>query len=186
MKACTAALAARVVLVVGCVFGQAAHADFLVRGPDGRRIVLHDDGTWRYLDVQRSARAAEAPKDQGEAELVLRRKIENGNNCGFVVRLSNQMPYEIRNLVLHYAALRADGVVYDTVSSKSGFGSLRPGDSQDREFQFLGIPCKDIARVQVVGGDRCEMGDLHKFSEGRGRCLARVRVVESDLVRFDK
>jgi hypothetical protein len=30
------------------------------------------------------------------------------------------------------------------------------------------------------------MGDLYKFSETKGQCLARVRVVESDLVRFDK
>jgi hypothetical protein len=30
------------------------------------------------------------------------------------------------------------------------------------------------------------MGGLQKFSDEKGQCLARVRVVESDLVRFDK
>ena len=59
-------------------------------------------------------------------------------------------------------------------------------EKQRREFEFTGIACQDIARVQVVGGDRCEMGDLHRFSDLKGQCLERVRVVSSDLVRFDK
>ena len=44
----------------------------------------------------------------------------------------------------------------------------------------------EIGGVQVGGGDRCEMGDLDKFSSVRGECLARVRVMASDVVRFDK
>ena len=54
------------------------------------------------------------------------------------------------------------------------------------KIDFLGIACQDIVRVQVVGGDRCEMGDLDKFSQKKGECLARVGVVASDVVRFDK
>jgi len=30
------------------------------------------------------------------------------------------------------------------------------------------------------------MGDLDRFSGETGKCLARVRVVASDLVRFEK
>ena len=63
---------------------------------------------------------------------------------------------------------------------------MKPGDKLLRDLDFLGIACRDIVRVQVVGGDRCDMGDLDKFSLAKGQCLARVRVVESDLVRFDK
>jgi hypothetical protein len=63
---------------------------------------------------------------------------------------------------------------------------MKPGNKQSREFEFFGIKCEDIARVQVVGGDRCVMGDLHRFSDATGQCLARVRVAASDLVRFDK
>jgi hypothetical protein len=63
---------------------------------------------------------------------------------------------------------------------------MRPGDTLIRDIDFNGITCQDIVRVQVAGGDRCDMGDLDKFSGVKGQCLARVRVVESDLVRFDK
>jgi hypothetical protein len=88
--------------------------------------------------------------------------------------------------VPYFSAYRTSGVVYDTVSSASSFSTLKPGDRQDREFDVNGLPCQEIARGQVVGGDRCEMGDLHKFSEVKGQCLARVRVLSSELVRFDK
>ena len=86
----------------------------------------------------------------------------------------------------YYAAYRADGVIYDTVASGSSFASMKPGDKLIRELDFAGIACRDIVRLQVVGGDRCDMGDLDKFSATDGQCLARVRVVPSDLVRFDK
>ena len=59
-------------------------------------------------------------------------------------------------------------------------------DEQGREFEFVNITCPKIARVQVVGGDHCELGDLSKYSAKKGECLARVRVVASELVRFDK
>jgi len=165
---------------------QAARADFELTGPDGRRIQLKDNGTWRYVDAMDKDQAAENTKEAGEAVLLLERRIERGNNCRFAVRLVNNLPYEIRSLVPYYSAYRANGVIYDTVSSPSAFTGVKPGDKQGREFEVTGIACPDIARVQVVGGDRCEMGDLHKFSEGKGQCLARVRVVGSDLVRFDK
>ena len=75
-------------------------------------------------------------------------------------------------------------MLYDTVSS--GSGSLKPGNTQTREVEFAGILCQAIARVHVAGGDRCEMGDLNKWSSEKGECLARVRIMESDLVRFEK
>ena len=102
------------------------------------------------------------------------------------MRLENKLPYEIRSLVPYYSAYRADGVIYNTSSGGQGFSSLRPGDSQRREIEFEGIPCNAISRVQVVGGGRCQMGELDKFSATSEQCLARVRVVRSDLVRFDK
>jgi hypothetical protein len=157
-----------------------ALADFEVTGPDGRRILLRQDGTWRYVELR--------DKDKAP-NLVLERKIERDRSCRFAVRLTNTLPYEIENLVLYYSAYRADGVIYDTVSAGSAFVSMKPGDKQVREFEFVGLACRDIARVQVVGGDRCNMGDLNRWSDQsqyKGQCLARVRVEESTLVRFDK
>jgi len=179
-------LLGRFLLVAGIVLSHAARADFELTGPDGRRILLKDNGTWQYVEGMWQDLAEGKPKEAGEAVLLLERKIERGNGCRFVVGLVNDLPYEINSLVPYFSIYRANGVIYDTVSSPTAFTAVRPGDKLVREFEFTGIACQDIARVQVVGGDRCEMGDLHKFSEGKGQCLARVRVEASDLVRFDK
>ena len=198
-----------VLLAAGMALSLAA-ADLELSGPDGRRILLKDDGTWRYLDAKDKPRAKDAvetrdkaeakgeardtaetkdkapdkPRITGEALLRLDRKTEIGSNCRFEVRLVNNLGYEIRSLVPTFSALRANGVIYDSVLT--AFQSLRPGDSQTREIQFRGIPCPDITRVQVAGGDRCVMGELDRWGAADGQCLARVRVQASDLVRFDK
>jgi len=174
----------------------AAAADFEVTGPDGRRVLLKDDGTWRYVEpggkdpgkekpAEKSAeKPAEKPKIVGEAVLRLERRDEIGGGCRFALQLANNFPHVIQSFVPTFSAIRANGVAYD--SQNAGFISLRPGDSQTQEIQFRGIGCRDIARLQVSGGDRCVVGDLDRFSPADGECLARVRVVESNLVRFDK
>ena len=177
---------ARVLLVAGLALSHTAQADFELTGPDGRRILLKDDGTWQHLEASGKARSDDKSRTAGEAVLTLERKMETGNGCRFVVQLVNNLPYEIRSLLPYYSVSRGNGVVYDTVSSNSGFTAVRPGDKQVRDFEFVGIACQEIARVQVVGGDRCVMGDLHKYTDEKGQCLARLRVVASDLVRFDK
>lgn len=163
---------------------SAARADFEVTGPDGRRIVLKDDGTWRYAEAGKESAppAAKPPKD--EAVLTLERRVEVGPNCRFGFRLANDLSYEIRNIVPYFTVFRANGVKYD--SRGVGFFSIKPGNSTYREIEFAGITCQEIARLQVSGGDRCIMGDLDKFSSETGACLERVRVVPSELVRFEK
>lgn len=176
----------RVLLVLGIALSCSARADFELTGPDGRRILLKDNGTWSHLEGTDKVQSVDKSKEAGEAVLLLEAKVERGDGCRFVVRLVNDLPYEINSLVPYYSMYRASGVIYDTVSSPSSFTGLKPGDKQTREFEVRGITCKDIVRVQVVGGDKCVMGDLNKFTDGKGMCLARVRVVQSDLVRFDK
>jgi hypothetical protein len=176
--------AAGALLAAATLFGApAARADFEVTGPDGRRILLKDDGTWRYVDA-----AAKAPKKDGEtaseAVLTLLYRKESGPNCRFGLRLANNLPYEIDNIVPTFSVYRADGVLYETKGR--GFFSVKPGNSQDREVEFRGIACNEIKRLQVGGGDRCGMGELTRFSAQSGECLARVRVVESQVLRFDK
>jgi hypothetical protein len=186
MKRTTSRTALAVMLVAGLSLAQVVQADFELADRDGRRILLKDNGTWQYVDGTGKEQPGEGAKDPGTARLQLERRTERGNGCRFAVRLVNTLSFEIRSFVPSFAIYRANGVMYDTVSSRSSFASLKPGDRQDREFEVNGIACQDIARVQVVGGDRCEMGELHKFSDGKGQCLARVDVVPSDLVRFDK
>jgi len=205
--------AVRWICAVGALVAgmSVALADFEVTAPDGRRILLKDDKTWAYVEkpAPKPAKAAEAKagekttdakdvkddkagndekvaekKDEGEAILSLVGKMPGNRICRFQLRLVNNLPYEIRSLVPEFSVYRANNVVYDSVFS--GFAFLKPGDSQQREVRFNGIACEEITRIQVGGGDRCEMGELDKFSSVRGQCLSRVRVVGSDIVRFDK
>jgi hypothetical protein len=162
----------------------AAGADFEVTAPDGRRILLKADGTWRYVDADEKAPAVDKPKATGEAVLALERRAEAGPNCRFGLRLANNTNYEIRNIVPYFSAYRANGVLYETLSI--GFYSINPGNNQYREVLFRGITCQEISRLQVSGGSRCEMGDLDRFSYVAGACLERVRVVPSELLQFDK
>jgi len=178
-------------------------ADIELKTPDGKRVLLKDDKTWRYLDEPAKAEAkpaaegaaatagdakdakdAVAKKDEGEAILSLEGKIAGNRICRFQFKLVNNLPYEIRSLVPELSVYRANNVVYDSVFT--GFSFLRPGDSQVREARFNGIACEEAVRLQVGGGDRCEMGELDKFSNAKGKCLSLVRVVPSGVVRFDK
>jgi hypothetical protein len=176
---------ASVALFVGALAAwPAAYADFEVTAPDGRRLLLKDDGTWRPLGTSDKDSAGDPSAETGVAILRLERKTDAPPGCRLALKLVNTFPYEIRSLVLSFSALRPTGVVYETISA--GFFLIKPGDSQSREAQFQGITCPDIARVQVGGGDRCVMGDLDRYSIGEGVCLAQVRVVASDLMRFEK
>ncbi len=175
-------------LVAGWALLSVAQADFEVTGPDGRRIMLRDDGTWRYVDAK-GKEPAKDPKgkpreETGEAVLRLEGRTEIGSSCRYELRLVNNLPYEIRSIAPTFSALRSNGVSYDSVLAT--FQTIRPGDSQRREIQFRGIGCQDIARVQVLGGDRCVMGELDRFGHPDGACLKLVRVMASELVRFDK
>lgn len=185
--------AAGILLGALALAGGPALADFEVTAPDGRRILLKDDNTWRYVDAKPAQAAAPADakpaakppaKETGEAVLQIESRADVDRNCRIQLRLVNHLPYEIRSLVPEFSAYRANGVVYDSLFASFQF--IKPGDEQRREVRFRGIACQDISRLQVGGGDRCDMGDLDKFTPVKGKCLALIRVVPSDLVRFDK
>jgi hypothetical protein len=176
----------KMLFIAGMTLASAVSADFELTGPDGRRILLKDNGTWQYVQTNDKDRTADKSKQDGEAILVLERTDQRGSGCQITVRLDNKLPYEIRSLIPYYSVYRTNGVIYDTVSGAKGFNSIKPGDKQSREIEFAGISCNEISRVQVVGGGRCQMGDLDKFSATQEQCLARVRVAGSELLRFDK
>lgn len=166
-----------------------AMADMVVSGPDGRKIVLKDDGTWRYQDAASAAGKADPkgqpkPEQGPQADLRLLRKVERGVNCRLVFSLTNNLPYAIGNIVPYFAVFRANDIMHDTQSA--AFHTIRPSDTVEREVDYGRITCAEIARVQVLGGDRCDMGELNKYSPQDGQCLARVRVVPSELARFSK
>lgn len=190
-------------ILLGAVAGTAAiAADIELSTPDGRKVLLKEDMTWRYADTD-AAKAGEKPaadaaadkpkdknaatakpKDEGEAILTLEEQIPGNRICRFRFKLVNNLPYEIRSLVPELSVYRGKDVLYDSVFT--GFSFLKPGDTQTREARFNGIGCDDIVRLKVGGGDRCEMGELDKFTSAKGKCLSLVRVVPSQIVRFDK
>lgn len=186
-------------ILLGTVLGAVAFAaDIELTAPDGRKVLLKDDMTWRYVDADAAkagekpaadgsadkASVAAKPKDEGEAILSLEERIPGNRICRFRFKLVNNLPYEIRSLVPELSVYRGKDVVYDSVFT--GFSFLKPGDTQMREARFNGIACDDIVRLKVGGGDRCEMGELDKFSAAKGRCLSLVRVLPSQIVQFDK
>lgn len=181
-------------VLLGAVAGTVAvAADIELTTPDGRKVLLKEDMSWRYVDgdaakaadkAKEKDAAAAKPKDEGEAILTLEERIPGNRICRFRFKLVNNLPYEIRSLVPELSVYRGKDVLYDSVFT--GFSFLKPGDTQTREARFNGIGCDDIVRLKVGGGDRCEMGELDKFSSARGKCLSLVRVVPSEIVRFDK
>ena len=115
---------------------------------------------------------------------MLEQRQDVPGGCRFEFVLTNTLPYEIGSLVPQFTVYRANDVAYN--AQTASFGRIRPGDQSRRALRFGGIACAEIARLQVGGGDRCEMGDLNKFSEANGQCLARVRVLPSSLLPFEK
>jgi len=172
-------------LVLSALSLPVAGADFELKDAQGRRILLKDDGTWRYVEAPAPGDAASAPaQEQPQAELHLVRRQDLPGGCRFEFSLVNALTYDIGSLVPQFTVYRGNDVAYNTQSLS--FGPVRPGDRISRHLQFRGIGCEDIVKLQVHGGDRCDMGDLNKFSDANGQCLARIRVVASDLMPFEK
>jgi hypothetical protein len=168
-----------------------AQADFELKDGDGRRILLKDDGTWRYLDEKPAA--AEAPASSASepakepppmAELRVVGKSDTSAGCQFDLLLLNTLPYEIRSLVPEFGAIRTSGVTY--AMQAAAFIGIKPGDELRRSVRFAGIRCSDVEKVLVQGGDRCVMGDLERYGGAKGACLARLKLVPTELVRFEK
>ena len=168
-----------VAVIAGLGVLPAAWTDFEVKAPDGRTLLILDNGTWRAVTSASAATPAGAL-----AELQVTRRVETGESCTYTVTLINQLPYEIGSFVPDLAVFRTNGVEYASLSIS--FTAIKSGDRRQREAHFSGIACSAIARLQVQRGDRCEMGDLNRFSDANGQCLARVRVTPSDLVKFEK
>lgn len=172
-----------VLLIIALAPFLAARADMETTTPDGRKVLLKDDGTWSYVETEK-------PADQekivvtGEGVLTLEQMVDLGQNCRIGFRLQNDTNYEIRSIVPRFVIYRKNGVAYE--GRTLGFYSINPGNSLYRESLFRGISCADIGRIQVAGGERCTMGDLDRFAYTGGACLDRVRVVPSDRVQFDK
>ncbi len=148
-----------------------------VVSPDGRHVLLRDDHTWEYLEVE------QLPADESAVLSVVNIK-ELSNACDVGFRLTNNLPYRIKSLVPSFSVYNRDQVLFDT-QSKS-FNSIKPTRSQYQRVRFIGITCPEISHIRLLGADRCTMGPFTKFDSGDGECLKRVYVQESDLIKVLK
>lgn len=148
-----------------------------VVSPDGRHVLLRDDHTWEYIEVE------QLPADES-AVLAVVNVEELSNACDVGFRLTNNLPYKIKSLVPSFSAYTTDQVLFDT-QSKS-FNSIKPTRSQYQKVRFIGITCPNISHIRLLGADRCTMGPFTKFDSGDGECLKRVYVQESNLIKVLK
>ncbi len=156
-----------------------AHAGMEVITPDGKRALLKDDGTWIYVDA-----LSDGEQKARFAYLTVENERAHGRNCTYGLRLQNDLTTEIKDIVLFFAAHNHEGVMYETATR--GFQRIKPTNSQYKEIMFRDISCDDIQYIRVHGGDRCEIGDLNKFSAEKGTCLEQVYVESSDLINIFK
>lgn len=181
-----APLAALLLSIAPAGWAQQPAADIEVTTPDGRKVVLRADGTWRHVEPAAAAgpdaAASGPPPVPAELQLVGRSDVPGG--CQFQLSLHNRLGYEIRSLVPDIQVVRSGGQTY--IELHLGFSRVLPGDTQLRNLRVAGLGCREIEKLQIGGGDRCDMGDLNKYTDGKGLCLARVAVKPSNLVVFEK
>jgi len=164
-------------LLAGALLSAGAHAQIDAVTADGKRVRLFDDQTWAYVDEPADAAA---PGLRLEIESMRAER----DHCVFGLRLHNNAAYTVVSLVPQFAAILDGGVVFDTVFV--GFQSIKPTQSQYQRLIIERMACERIVQIQVLGGDRCNMDDLDRYSPADGACLRRVELVPSTLVRFVK
>ena len=145
--------------------------------PDGRRVLLRNDNTWEYIQVEQAD-----PSQSALMEVANIKSLRNA--CKVGIRLTNNLGYKIKSLVPSFSAYTRDGVRYETLSV--AFSSIKPTRNQYRQIQFIGLTCGDIERVQVHGAGNCSMGPMDKFNEAEGECLSHIHVLASDLISISK
>ena len=145
--------------------------------PRGRHVLLKNDHTWEYLEV-------EQPPAEKSAVLSVVNIKNLRNACGIGFRLTNNLPYLIKSLVPRFSAYTRDQIKFDTLSTSFDF--IKPTGSQYKKITFIGISCPDILYIKVHGGDRCTMGPFTKFDSNEGECLEQVYLQESDLIKVIK
>ena len=172
-----------VVLLAGSLT-LAAWADTTAVTEDGRRVLLRDDQTWEYVET--AAEDAAGADTTGQEVLVLEveKRIDGARSCRLGLRLTNNSAHRVDSMVPQLSAMTRDDVLFDTVFVS--FHSIKPTLSQYAEANIRGLACEDIGRIRVHGADRCDFDDLDKYNATGGQCLARIRVLESDLIQIAK
>jgi len=157
---------------------QLASADVTITVPDGRKVLLRDNGTWSVVKE-----SADSEKRR-YAVLQVEKKFELPRGCKYGLRLQNDLSARIRTLVLRFTAYKGDAIPFETVSR--GFSYVKPTASQYQEIKFRGIGCDEITSVEVFAARNCHVGDLTKYSAEAHHCLNLVEIEPNEIVPIAK
>lgn len=166
------------VFLAAALAAHVALADLTATTPDGRKVLLHDDGRWEFVG------SADAKQESALALLSLEKKFDLARGCRLGLRLQNDLPAQIRTLVLRFTAYKGDQVAFETVSR--GYSYIKPTASQYQEISFRGITCQELRSVEVTAARNCHVGELTKYSASGERCLELVEVRPSELMPIAK
>jgi hypothetical protein len=168
----------KIAILVLILAAQAALADIKAVTVDGRQVTLREDGTWTF------SQAGDDAEDKHLARLSLENKVDLARGCRLGLRLNNELPEQIRTLVLRFTAVKSGGIEFDTVSR--GFSYIKPTASQYQEIDFRGITCAEISIVDVSAARNCHIGELTKYSASAENCLKLIEVAPSSLLPIAK
>jgi hypothetical protein len=168
----------RPLVLMSCLLGTAvAQADTTATTEDGRKVVLRDNGTWSLAsDVDDDRKAA--------ALLTLEKRFDLARGCRLGLRLQNDLPAQVRTLVIRFTAYKGPEIPFETVSR--GYSYLKPTTSQYQEIDFRGISCDEISSVEVSAARNCHVGELTKYSATAEDCLKLFDVADSDIMPIAK
>ena len=160
------------------LIAQLASADVTITIPDGRQVILRDNGTWSVV------KESDSPESRTYAVLTVEKKFDLPRGCKYGLRLQNDLSARIRTLVLRFTAYKGDQIPFETISR--GFSFVKPTASQYQEIKFHGINCDEISSVEVFAARNCHVGDLTKYSAEAHHCLKLVDVLSNDIVPIAK
>ena len=149
-------------------------ADTTATTADGREVLLRDNGTWIYAEEQGEESTPPV------AMLTLEKRFDLARGCRIGLRLQNDLPAQIRTLVLRFTAYKGDQIPFETVSR--GYSYIKPTTSQYQEVDFRGISCDEISSVEVFAARNCHVGELTKYSATDEDCLKLFEVSNSDMM----
>ncbi|MDJ0738123.1 MAG: hypothetical protein QNJ91_00280 [Gammaproteobacteria bacterium] len=165
------------IVILTLLTQAAAAAELTATTADGRKVLLRDNGTWEFASKA-------ASDDEASAALTLENQVDLARGCRLGLRLQNDLPAQIRSLVLRFAAYKGPQVAFETVSR--GYSYIKPTASQYQEVTFRGIRCDEIDSVAVSAARNCHVGELTKYSASASRCLELVDVRPSDILPIAK
>lgn len=145
---------------------------------DGRVVVLREDHTWEYVEIEQGDPAHSAVLTVTEVK-------EMHEACGLQIRLQNNMTHRIRSIVPRFSVYNDKNIEFD--SKSQSFTAIKPTRSQYKRIQFNGIGCHEIKWVRVHDAARCTIGEVvDMFNETEGQCLSYIYVEPSDLINISK